>query len=173
MLSEPSASTPAAVDPAAERLRGQMTSPWQLRLFLLRRLPLALIAGVRVRTLTAERCVVSVPYGWRSTNPFRSTYFAALAMAAEMSTGALAMVAVRAAAQPVSMLIVGLEATFEKKAVATTVFTCEEGPAFDSAVAETVRTGRPVMVAARAVGLAPDGAVVARFVFNWSFKRRG
>src|SRR5687767_13958299 len=98
-----------------------MSSPWLLRLFMLRTLPLALFAVVRARKITAERGVVSVPYGWRSTNPVRSTYFAALSMAAELSTGALAMLAVRAAPQPVSMLIVGLEASFEKKATATTV----------------------------------------------------
>lgn len=161
------------LEPRAEAVRRQMANPWLLRLFMLGKLPLALVAGLRVRALDATRCVVTVPYGWRTTNPFRSTYFAALSMAAELSTGAPAMLAVRAASAPVALLIVGLEASFEKKATATTAFTCESVPALFAAVEETVRSGEPVKVAAPTVGRAPDGAVVARFTFHWSFKRRG
>jgi hypothetical protein len=159
-------STPAA------RLRGRMLNPLLMRGFLLAKLPLALVAGVRVRELTSERCVATVPYGWRSTNPFRSTYFAALAMAAELSTGALAMMAVELASQPVAMLITNLEASFERKATALTAFTCEDGAKASAAVAETVRTGEPATARMETVGRLPDGTVAARFAFTWSFKRR-
>ena len=73
--------SPAEVAKLAARLK----SPLQFRAYLLAKLPLALFAGLRVRELDAGRCAVSVPYGWRSTNPFRSTYFAALGMAADRS----------------------------------------------------------------------------------------
>src|SRR4029434_3796701 len=89
-----SLAAPAPSTPAADKLRNRVRNPWLMRGFMLAKLPLALIAGVCVRGLDRERCVVTVPYGWRTTNPFRSTYFAALSMAAEMSTGALSMVAV-------------------------------------------------------------------------------
>ena len=157
---------------AVSKLASRMRNPWLLRGFMLAKLPLALFAGLRVRELTEDRCVVSVPYGWRSTNPFRSTYFAALGMAAEMSTGAPAMMAVETAPHPVAMLIVGLEASFEKKATATTAFVCEDGHKVFAAVAETVRTGEPVTVRMETVGRMPDNTLVARFVFTWSFKRR-
>jgi hypothetical protein len=130
------------------------------------------MAGLRVRELDARRCVVTVPYGWRTTNPFRSTYFAALAMAAEMSTGALAMVATQLAPQPVALIIVDLQAGFEKKAQALTTFTCEDGDKAFAAVEQTVRTGEPATARLETVGRAPDGTVVARFAFTWSFKRR-
>lgn len=158
--------------PAASKLAARMRNSWLLRGFMLAKLPLALFAGLRMRELTADRCVVSVPYGWRSTNPFRSTYFAALSMAAEMSTGAPAMMAVEMASQPVAMLIVGLEASFEKKATSTTAFVCEDGHQAFAAVAETIRTGEPVTVRMETVGRMPDNTLVARFVFTWSFKRR-
>ena len=165
--------TSAASPPAgADQLRRRMSNPWLMRLFMLGKLPLALVAGVRVRELERERCVVSVPYGWRSTNPFRSTYFAALAMAAEMSTGAPAMLAVRSAPTSVAMLITGLEASFGKKATGTTYFTCEEGERLVEAVAGTVRTGDAVAVTVASVGRLADGNEVARFTFTWSFKRR-
>lgn len=158
--------------PAASKLTARMRNPWLLRGFMLAKLPLGLIAGLRVRELDRERCVVSVPYGWRTTNPFRSTYFAALSMAAEMSTGAPAMMAVEMAPRPVAMLIVNMEASFGKKATSVTYFTCEEGAKVFAAVEETLRTGEAATARMETVGRMKDGTEVARFVFTWSFKKR-
>lgn len=167
-----SLAAPAPSSPAAEKLRSRMLSPLLLRGFLLAKLPLALAAGLKVRELDRDRCVVTVPYGWRTTNPFRSTYFAALSMAAEMSTGAPAMIAAETAPQPVAMLIVHLEASFGKKATATTAFTCEDGAKASAAVAETLRTGEAATARMETVGRMADGTEVARFAFTWSFKKR-
>jgi len=158
-----------------ERQR-KMLSPWLMRFYFLSKLPLALMAGVKLRELDAEHAVATVPYGWRSTNPFRSTYFAALAMAAELSTGALAMVAVdlagKTAPKPVAMLIVNMTASFEKKATALAAFTCADGAKLAAAVARAVETGEPATAEAETVGRMADGTVVARFTFTWSFKAR-
>jgi len=156
----------------AEKLAARLSRPWPMRAFFLARLPLALVAGLRVREIDRRHCVVTVPYGWRTTNPFRSTYFAALSMAAELSTGALAMLATRGAPAPAALLIVALEASFEKKAVASTAFTCEDGDAIFAAVAATLATGDPAVVRVETFGRSPDGVEVARFAFTWSFKRR-
>lgn len=157
---------------AFEKRRRQMLHPFLVRLFYLAKLPLAFVAGLRLRELDERRAVVTVPYGWRTTNPFRSTYFAALSMAAELSTGALAMLATDLAPKPVALLIVGLTASFEKKAAATTTFTCEEGDKLAAAVARTVETGEPATAEVETIGRSPDGTVVARFTFTWSFKAR-
>jgi len=170
-MSESLAAT-APATPAADKLRSRLLNPLLLRGYLLAKVPLALIAGLKVRELTAERCVATIPYGWRTTNPFRSTYFAALSMAAEMSTGALAGVAAESAPAPVAMLIVGMEASFTKKATALTAFTCEDGAKVAAAVAETLRTGEPAVARMETVGRSPDGTEVARFTFTWSFKKR-
>jgi hypothetical protein len=171
-MAESLAAAPVPTTPAASKLASRMRNPWLLRGFMLAKLPLALVAGLRVRELSQERCVVTVPYGWRTQNPFRSTYFAALSMAAEMSTGGPAMMAVELAASPVAMLIVNLEATFGKKATGLTAFTCEEVAKAFVAVAETLRTGEPATARMESVGRMKDGAEVARFVFTWSFKKR-
>lgn len=163
---------PASTSPAVEKIRSRMLSPFLMRGYMLAKLPLALVAGLRVRELDRDRCVVTVPYGWRTTNPFRSTYFAALSMAAEMSTGAPAMMAAETAPQPVAMLIVGLEASFGKKATATAAFTCEDGGKAFAAVAETLRTGEAATARMETVGRMADGTEVARFTFTWSFKKR-
>lgn len=157
---------------AVAAIARRMLSPWKMRAFFLARLPLALVAGLRVRELDAEHCATSVPSGWRTTNPFRSTYFAALAMAAELSTGALALLAAETAGAPVASLIVGLEGGFEKKATARSTFTCRDGAKLFAAVAETMASGEPATARAETVGRMPDGTVVARFAFTWSFKRR-
>lgn len=171
MIEPTAAPAPRGAHPAAARLRRRMLNPWMLRGFMLSKLPLALFAGLRVREFDEEHCTVTVPYGWRSTNPFRSTYFAALSMAAEMSTGALALLEVQLAPKPVSMLITGLTAEFGKKATGLTSFTCADGRALAAAVARAV-AGEPNAFEATTVGTAQDGAVVARFTFTWSFKAK-
>ncbi len=182
----PSQSLPASVDPLADvpvlpldprspvarALVRKLTSPWGFRLSFLKTLPLALFAGLRLEALDERACTTSVPYGWRSTNPFRSTYFAALAMAAELSTGALGLLAVRLAGEPVALIIVGLEASFEKKATGRATFVCEDGARIFAAVARTLATGEAATADMTSVGRLADGTVVARFTFRWSMKRR-
>ncbi len=155
-----------------ERTRRRMLNPFLMRGFMLMKLPLALFAGLRLTVLDADRCQTTVPYGWRSTNPFRSIYFAAQSMAAELSTGALAKLAVEQAPTSVAMLITGLEASFGKKASAQATFTCEEGSKIFAAVRETLATGEAATARVETVGRMPDGTEVSRFVFTWSFKRR-
>ena len=125
-----------------------------------------------MKSVDGERCETQIRYGWRNTNPFRSMYFAAQSMAAELSTGALAMLAVEAAPRSVAMLITGMEVTFGKKATGLVTFTCEDGTEIFAAVRETLETGEPAVAEAATVGRMADGTEVSRFVFKWSFKRR-
>lgn len=154
------------------KFQRRLTNPWLMRAFLLTKLPLGFMAGLRVAHVDTETCATTVPYGWRTQNPFRSTYFAAQSMAAELSTGAPAMLAVELAPASVAMLITGLEASFGKKATATTTFTCTEVPKLFDAVRETLRTGEPATARVETVGRMPDGVEVSRFTFEWSFKKR-
>jgi hypothetical protein len=169
-----------ALPPLGDRARKMqrfVTSPLTLPLWLAWKLPAALFCGLRCHELDATRCVTSVPYGWRSQNPFRSTYFAAQAMAAEFSTGALALLAVENAGVPVSTLIVDLHATFGKKAVSRATFRCEQGAEVFRAVQEAVATGEPRVVTLQTVGrMETDGPgtgeEVSRFSFTWSVKKK-
>jgi hypothetical protein len=88
--------------------------PLKFRMFLISKLPSAYFAGVRVKDISEEKCVVTVPYKWFSQNPFRSTYFACLSMAAEMSTGALGMMNIYKREPKVSMLIIDMKGEFFK-----------------------------------------------------------
>lgn len=144
--------------------------PFKFRMFLFSKLPAAYFAGVRVREADEQRCVVTVPYKWLSQNPFRSTYFACLSMAAEMSTGALAMAHLYKINPPVSMLVVKVESEYFKKATGRTSFVCEDGGLFDKAIEETIATGEARTVKAKSIGKNKDGEVVAEFYITWSLK---
>lgn len=149
-----------------------MKHPVKFRMFLFTKLPAAYFAGVRVREVDERRCVVTVPYKWLSQNPFRSTYFACLSMAAEMSTGALAMAHLYKINPPVSMLVVKVESEYFKKATARTSFVCEDGELFQKTIKETIATGESRTVKAKSVGRNKEGEVVAEFYITWSFKAK-
>ncbi|MBM3915495.1 MAG: DUF4442 domain-containing protein [Sphingomonadales bacterium] len=139
---------------------------------MLLKLPAAFLAGLHVKNATLERSTVSISLHWLSQNPFSSIYFASLAMAAEMSTGLLAMARIYKKTPAVSMLVVGMESTFFKKATGTILFVCEDGPLFEAAIQKAVTSGESASLTATATGTNQQGEVVARFVFTWSFKRK-
>ncbi len=147
-----------------------MKHPVTSRMFLLTKLPSAFFSGVRVRHLDGEKCVATVPFKWLSQNPFRSTYFACLSMAAEMSTGALALAHLYKSDPPVSMLVVKVESEYFKKAIGRTSFLCEDGDLFRKAIEETIATGESRTVRTRSVGRNKSGEIVANFFITWSFK---
>lgn len=144
--------------------------PVKFRIFLFSKLPSAFFSGVRVKAIDETKAVVTVPYKWFSQNPFKSTYFACLAMAAEMSTGLLAMMNTYKSNPPVSMLVTGLEATYLKKATGITTFTCEEGLAINQTIEEAIKTGEGKSIKIKSTGKNDSGELVAEFFITWSFK---
>jgi hypothetical protein len=156
----------------AERFKAVWTNPIGIRALLWAKLPLAAFAGLRLRKLDESGAQVSLPASWKTQNPFRSTYFAAQAMAAELSTGVPALYFIEQTGARVSSLVTGLTAKFTKKATEETTFTFSGGAAMKSAIESAVRSGEPVVFAASSVGTHQDGTVVAEFQIDWSFKRR-
>jgi hypothetical protein len=144
--------------------------PFKFNLYMLTHLPAAFFSGVRVKDIDMDKASVSVPFTWFSKNPFRSTYFACLAMAAEMSTGLLAMLHTYKHRPPVSMLVIRLEAEYHKKAVGLTTFTSRDGDAIKHAIEEAVATHDPVVCEAKTIGTNAKGEVVAEFRIVWSFR---
>jgi hypothetical protein len=141
-------------------------------LWMWKTLPLAAFAGLRVVRLDEQECAVRLPGGWRTQNPFRSTYFAAQAMAAEMSTGAPALVLLEGAPSSVAMLVVGLRVTYTKKLVGAGTFSFEDVAGMRAAIERASAGDEPQAFTARSVGRDAAGDVVAGFEIDWSFKRR-
>ncbi|MGB4931291.1 MAG: DUF4442 domain-containing protein [Chitinophagales bacterium] len=152
--------------------RRNVLHKWLFKLFMLQKMPIALLAGLRVRELDAEHAVASIPFKWLSQNPFKSVYFATQAMAAEMSTGVLGLMAIQGKSAPVSMLVTKLEAAYTKKAQARVYFTCENGKAIFDAVEKTLSDGEGVTVVCKSTGRLKDGTVVSNFIIEWSFKAK-
>jgi hypothetical protein len=146
--------------------------PFKFRMYLLFKLPAAFFSGIKVKEINEKRCVTSVPYKWLTQNPFRSTYFASLAMAAEMSTGAIALNNVYEREPPVSMLVTKMEAIYFKKASSTIFFTCEQGKEIELMIDEAVETGEGKSIVAKSTGKNKSGEIVAEFLFTWSFKSK-
>jgi len=149
-----------------------MTHPLKFRVFLLSKLPSAYFSGVRVKSIDENRCEVTVPFKWFSQNPFRSTYFACLSMAAEMSTGALALAHLYKRKPPVSMLVVKTEGEYFKKAVDKTTFVCDDGSEINRMIGEAVATGEARTIRAKSIGKNKAGELVAEFYITWSFKAK-
>jgi hypothetical protein len=165
--SHPSPAPPTSAGASAAFLR-LIRSPVRFRLYLLTKLPSAFFAGLRILQIDETQSIVTVPYKWFTRNPFRSTYFACLGMAAEMSTGVLAMSHIYQ--KPVSMLVVGMEATFSKKATGITRFHCPDGQAISQTIGLAISTGEGQTVKVRSQGVNAAGESVAEFFITWSFK---
>ena len=146
--------------------------PLKFRSYLFYKLPAAFFSGIKISEIDEERCVTSVPYKWLTQNPFRSTYFASLAMAAEMSTGMLALSNVYKRIPAVSMLVTKMEAAYFKKAMATIFFTCNQGKEIAASIDEAVFTGEAKKIIVKSSGRDKGDALVAEFLFTWSFKAK-
>lgn len=149
-----------------------LSSPFKFKLFLLAKLPMGFIAGLRVEEISEAKSVISVPFTYLTKNPFRSIYFACLSMAGELASGALGLIQVYESTPAVSMLVVNMNASFSKKAVGKIRFICEDGLRIKEAIAETKRTGEGVEVSAKSIGFDIKGDQVAVFDIVWSFKAK-
>ncbi|HWV64850.1 DUF4442 domain-containing protein [Chitinophaga sp.] len=144
--------------------------PFKFSAYLFWKLPAAWLSGVRLKSLETNTCVTTVPFRWLSQNPFRSTYFACLAMAAELSTGLPAIMYVRSAPRRVSMLVTGMESSFVKKATGITLFTCAELPLLRAAIERALNNNSAETVTLHSEGRDKDGILIASFAITWSFK---
>ncbi|HET9318062.1 MAG TPA: DUF4442 domain-containing protein, partial [Vicinamibacteria bacterium] len=141
----------------SEAARRRLLKPWTFRAYLLMKLPLAACAGLRLRRLDEGGCTVSIPGGWRTQNPFRSTYFAAQMMAAEMSTGAPAMMLVEGAPASVALILRDVRAVFTKKVVGTSLYTFSDVASLREAVERAAAQPEETRYTAHVAGRLEDG----------------
>ena len=133
---------------------------------------MAFLAGLKIVHIDEEVCRISTRLTFLTKNPFRSTYFAVLSMAAELSTGLYALLFTTGVHPGVALIITGLNAKFLKKATGTTIFTCREGEKLRQAVVQARETGEAAVTTVKSVGKNEVGETVAEFEFTWSFKQR-
>jgi len=142
------------------------------KIVMLFQVPLDFIAGIRLRELNDESCKVSVPYRWLNKNPFKSTFWAILGMAAELSTGALVMMYTYKLVPSVAIIVGDCSGEFIAKARDLTTFVCNDGKLIAETVKNAIKTGEPQEVLCKTIGYSKAGEEVARFTFTWKMKRR-
>jgi hypothetical protein len=142
----------------------------RINTFMFFKLPLGWWSGMRVKSLTDTTAIVKITHKWINQNPFKSMFWAAQGMAAEMSTGVLVMQEIEHSKRKVSMLVTHQESDFFKKATGTVLFKCQGGIQIRKAIEESVKTGEGQVIRLTSEGVNEDGVVVSNFKFQWSLK---
>ena len=96
-----------------ERLTSEfrkIKSPLRFFLWTLWKFPAARFAGIRIDKLEQGSCVVSIPGGWRSQNPFSSMYWAVQGMGAELATAGVPLALANSMDERVRTLVASQEA---------------------------------------------------------------
>ena len=140
--------------------------------FLFLKLPSAFFCGVRLRSLNAERAVVTVRLNFLNKNPFKSMFWAVQGMAAELATGAIILSEVRNSTIPISMLVTRNEAQFLKKAKGKITFTCTDVALVKNQFDTYLQSETGTRFWMQSVGVDEQGDVVSRFRFEWSIKAK-
>lgn len=147
-------------------------TPKKINLYLLKELPSAYLAGVRVTQIDNQSCMVKVKLRWFNQNPFKSLYFAVQNMGAEMATGALVIQAIKESGVGISMLVLHQKSQFTKKALGTISFYCDQGTFVKEKVKEAVERQEGVTFWVQSKGVDEIGDTVGVYDFEWTLKKR-
>jgi hypothetical protein len=150
----------------AKKIQG----PLVLRWFMFWNLPAALFSGVRLMALNEEECYVTLKSRWFNKNPFGSMYFACLCMAAEFSTGVLALGYSGCQILPINMIVAHVDAKFDKRAKGKITFICKAGKQINTAMENAAKHGKPIFYEAFCYAVNQAGEQVANFTITWQFK---
>lgn len=156
----------------ALKFRRKISSSFNFFLFSLTKLPSLAWWGIRLKSLDDENCEITMPFKWRTQNPFGSIYFAAQAGAAELSTGLLCMQALSGRGKW-SMYVIGFEAEYGVTAKTKVVFRCEDGGKLNKLLDKIEQTNEPDTITMISTGTNTKGKMVSRFKITWSFKKKG
>ena len=145
-------------------------TPKRINRFMFFKLPLAYLGGVRVVSIEKETAIVNITHKWINQNPFKSMFWAAQGMAAEMATGVLVMKGIENLGKNVSMLVTNQRGNFTKKATGKIRFECHHGALVANALEESAENGEGRVITMKAECFNKDGVSVCNFHFEWSLK---
>ena len=149
-----------------------MLTPIFFKLFLIFKLPLAFLAGVKLKSLNDTHSIVQLKYSYLNKNPFKSIYFAALSMAGELASGILAASFTYNNIPRISMLVIGIKIEFSKKAVGVINFTCNQGKEIQDCINKSIITKEGQSIDITTTATDQEGDIVAIFNITWSFKSK-
>ncbi|MDC1108991.1 thioesterase [Flavobacteriaceae bacterium] len=140
--------------------------------FLFFQLPSAFFCGVRLKYLDSLKSIVSINHSWFNKNPFKSIFWAAQGMAAELTTGSLIKNAIKESGVNVSYLVVENKSSFYKKATGKIIFECNQGKQLQDLFNSFDKDNNKAIIELKSVGVDSNNVKVSEFSFTWSLKVR-
>jgi hypothetical protein len=153
--------------------RKKFLNPVFFRGFMLKMLPMGFLSGMRIAQLDDELCEVRLTYSWLIKNPFRSTFWAVLGMAAEMSTGALLVSYTRNQPDRISFILIENEAKYYKKGRGKMRFICNYSAQVKQTVLQAMKDNEKHEIQLPVRVLNASGELIAEMSFTWVVERRG
>ncbi|MDO5656002.1 MAG: DUF4442 domain-containing protein [Flavobacteriaceae bacterium] len=144
----------------------------QFRKLLFFKIPIAWVAGLRLKSFAQNTCEITVKLSRWSQNPFNSMFWAVQGMAAEFTTGFMCMSKIQKSQEKISMLVLEQNGKFTKKAVGKITFVCDDGAKIDEIIQKAVETGEGQTLKLFSRGYDEKGDQVAEFWFLWTFKKK-
>ena len=140
--------------------------------FLFFQLPSAFFCGVRLKYLDSFKSIVSINHSWFNKNPFKSIFWAAQGMAAELTTGSLIKNAIKECGVNVSSLVVENKSSFYKKATGKIIFECNQGKELQDLFNSFDKDNNKAIIELKSIGTDSNNIKVSEFSFTWSLKVR-
>lgn len=160
------------VEKNMQKFRQALLNGFTFNAGLAAKLPMAFLSGCRITELNEQECKVTIPYRWLNNNPFKTTYWAVLGMAAEMASGAILLMYAYKQNPSISTFVIGCESTFNKRALTKITFVCDEGDAIKAAVTKAIKTGEAQNYVTTTKGYDENGVIVNEWKFTWGIKAR-
>jgi hypothetical protein len=140
--------------------------------FLFFKLPSAFFCGVRLNYIDSSKSIVSIRHSWFNKNPYKSIFWAAQGMAAELTTGSLLIKIINQSGFNVSMLVIENKSSFYKKATGKVVFQCNQGKKIQDLINSLSQENNKGIIELKSTGFDSDNIKVSEFSFTWSLKVR-
>ena len=141
-------------------------------IFLLTKLPAAYFCGARLKSINSNECSVKITHNWFNQNPYKSMFWAAQGMAAELTTALMLTDKINKSGYSISMLLISSKSNYYKKATGTIVFNCSEGNNMDEMMNKLISSNTPQTITLSSKGINQNNVTVSKFIFEWSLKIR-
>ena len=152
-----------------QKLANQLISKWQMRLWMIRRLPMGLLSGMVIESLDENGCKVMLKDRPWIRNPFGSVFWAVMGMAAELSTGALIHAYV--SGTNTKYILTGMKAEFLKKVRGKSFYFCSAGRELSRNLDSLRKPDETYTVLLPVTAFDKTGQTVAEFQFYWQLKK--
>lgn len=99
----------------------------KLRALAALKIPMIAFVGPAVEYLDETKCVLRVPFGWRTKNQLGSMFFGALTTTADATYGLLYFKLLESRDHKIPGIIKEFQVSFTKRVEADAIFTCNDG----------------------------------------------